>query len=114
MKKKINIHLSCHKHLMKEKNIAGSKLKFLAATYQRALVQVHFSCLDQVEENQSNKIAKKEISHQHALLQGYFSCLDQAEENQSEIKYMKGNCRKRKFIYFTQQIRFHSDMNGCA
>lgn len=101
-----NIHLSCHKHLMKEKKIAGSKLKILAATHQRALVQVHFSCLDQAGktnqkelqernitptctsassflllgpsgENQSNRIVGKEISHQRALVQVHFSCLDQ-------------------------------------
>jgi len=42
----INICLSCHKNLMKVKKIVGSKLKSLAATHQRALVQVHFPCLD--------------------------------------------------------------------
>ena len=42
-------------------------------------------------ENQSNRIAEKEISHQRALVQGYFSYLDQVEENQSKIKCRKGN-----------------------
>ena len=46
-KETIHIHLSCHKVFNEIKKIAGSKLERLAASYQRVLMQVHFSYLDQ-------------------------------------------------------------------
>ena len=105
--RKYPYNLSCHEVFDESKKITRSKLKRLAASHQRALVQVHFPSLDQVGktnqtklqkmnstpmctgagsflvlglsgENQPNRTAEKEISHQRALVQVYFSCLDQA------------------------------------
>jgi len=119
------------------KKIAGSKLERVAASHQHALVQVHFSYLDQVEktnqtelqkgnitptctgvgsflllglggEHQPNRTAEMEY-HTNVHWCRFISPCWTGGENQYEIR-----CAKRKFSYFTQRIRFHSNKNACA
>ena len=55
----INIHLSCHKHLMKERGFQEVKLRNFVASHQCALVQVHLSYLDHARKTNQTELQKR-------------------------------------------------------
>ena len=58
-KETINIHLSYHKNLMKKRGLWEVKIRKFAASHQHALVQVHFSCLDQAGKTNQTELQKR-------------------------------------------------------